>query len=184
MNNLDFNLIQKLQRFCKDNWNNINFKIYDVRETSQVYGISVGRKYLALEFDKFYTKDKEKRIPNEILNESLENRKWFFIGFYAADGYKKHKYKNISLTQKHKITISGLNYLCQSLGLKTCIGIRDDKFNVLHINTVKNLSDKKVHKIINIGKQNDYVYDIETETHDFNCGFPLIVHNTNSFVLL
>ena len=62
--------------------------------------ISVGRKYLALEFDKFYTEDKEKRIPNE----SLENRKWFFIGFYAADGYKKHKYKNISLTQKHKIT--------------------------------------------------------------------------------
>ena len=27
------------------------------------------------------------------------------------------------------------------------------------------------------------VYDIETETHDFNCGFPLIVHNTDSFVL-
>ena len=30
---------------------------------------------------------------------------------------------------------------------------------------------------------NDYVYDIETETHDFNCGFPLIVNNTDSFVL-
>ena len=96
---------------------------------------------------------------------------------------KKHKYKNISLTQKHKITISGLNYLCQSLGLKTCIGIRDDKFRVFNLNTVKNMSDKKV-KIINIGKQNDYVYDIETETHDFDCGFPLIVHITNSFVLL
>ena len=79
--------------------------------------------------------------------------------------------------------MSGLNYLCQSLGLKTCIGIRDDKFNVFHLNTVNNISDKKVHKIINIGKQDDYVYDIETETHDFNCGFPLIVHNTDSFVL-
>ena len=75
LNNLDFNLNQKLQRFCKDIWNNINFKIYVVRETSQVYRIAVGRKFLALEFDKFYTKDKEKRIPNEILNESLENRK-------------------------------------------------------------------------------------------------------------
>ena len=49
----------------------------------------MGRKNLALDFDKFYTKDTEKRIPNEILNESLENRKWFFIGFYAADGLKK-----------------------------------------------------------------------------------------------
>ena len=90
--------------------------------------------------------------------------------------------ENISLTQKHKITMSVLNYLCQSLGLKTCIGIRDDKFNVFHLNTVNNMSNKKVHKIINFGKQDDYVYDIETETHDFNCGFPLIVHNTDSFV--
>ena len=121
--NLDFKLIQKLQRFCKGIWNHINFKIYDVRETSEVYRISVGRKNLALEFDKFYTEDKEKRIPNEILNESPENRKWFFIGFYAADGHKKDNYKNLSLTQKHKITKSGLNYLCQSLGLKACIGI-------------------------------------------------------------
>ena len=48
--------------------------------------------------------------------------------------------------------------------------------------TVKNQSDEKVHKIGKLGKLNDYVYDIETETHDFNCGFPLIVHNTDSFV--
>ena len=49
--------------------------------------------------------------------------------------------------------------------------------------TVKNQSHEKVHKIRNLGKLNDYVYDIETETHNFNCGFPLIVHNTDSFVL-
>ena len=30
-------------------------------------------------------------MPNEILNESLQNRKWFFIGFYAADGHKKNE---------------------------------------------------------------------------------------------
>ena len=42
------------------------------------------------------------------------------------------------------------------------------------------ISDEKVHKIVNLGKINDFVYDIETETHDFNCGFPLIVHNTDS----
>ena len=49
--------------------------------------------------------------------------------------------------------------------------------------TVKNQSDEKVCKIKNLGKIDDCVYDIETETHDFNCGFPLIVHNTDSFVL-
>ena len=183
LNNLDFNLIEKLQRFCKDVWNDVNFKIYDIRESSNIYRISSGKKKLALEFDKFYTKDKEKRIPYDISNESIENKKWFLIGFYAADGYKKNKQKNISFSQKHKITISSLNYLCQSLGLKTCISMRDDKFNIFDMITVKNQSDEKVHKIKNLGKIDEYVYDIETNAHNFNFGFPLIVHNTDSFVL-
>ena len=79
--------------------------------------------------------------------------------------------------------MSRLNYLCQSLGLKTCISMRDDKFKIFETITVQNQSDEKVHKIKNIGKINDYVYDIETETHEFNCGFPLIVHNSERFIL-
>ena len=79
--------------------------------------------------------------------------------------------------------MSGLNYLCQSLGLKNCISMRDDKFNIFDMISVKNQSDEKVHNVKKIGKINEYVYDIETETHDFNCGFPLIVLNTDSFVL-
>ena len=52
------------------------------------------------------------------------------------------------------------------------------------MNIVNNMSDKKVPKVINIGKQNHYVYDIETKTHDLNCGFPLLVQNTDSFILI
>ena len=74
MNISDFNLIEKLQRFCKDNRINISFKIYDIRETSHLYRISSSRKKLALEFKKFYTKNKEKRTPCVILNETVENR--------------------------------------------------------------------------------------------------------------
>ena len=79
--------------------------------------------------------------------------------------------------------MSGLKYLCPSLGLKTCLSMRDDKFNIFDKISVKNQSDEKFHNIKNIGKINEYVYDIETETHDFKCGFPLIVRNTDSFVL-
>ena len=67
--------------------------------------------------------------------------------------------------------------------MKTCIGIRVEKFSVFHLNSLKETSDEKVHKIINIGKQNDYVYDIETETHELNCCVPLIVQDTDRFVL-
>ena len=91
MNNLDFNLIEILQRFCKDVWNDMNFEIYDIRESSNIYRISSNKKKLAIEFNKFYTKDKEKRIPCDILNETVENKKWFLIGFYSADGNRKKK---------------------------------------------------------------------------------------------
>ena len=53
--------------------------------------------------------------------------------------------------------MSGLNYLCQSLGLKTCISMRDDKFNIFEMITVKNQSDEKVHKSKNLGEINDCV---------------------------
>ena len=182
LNNLNFNIIEKLQRYCKEIWNE-DFKIYDIRERSHVYRISSGKKKMALEFNEFYTNEKKKRIPDYIFNESIENRKWFLIGFYAADGSRLNKQKNISFTQKHKITMSGLNYLCQSLGLKTCIRMHNEKLNVFNLFTVKSMSDVKVHKIETLGKKHEYVYDIETETHDFNCGFPLIAHNTDSFVL-
>ena len=79
--------------------------------------------------------------------------------------------------------MSSTNFLCQSLGLKTFNCRRDDKFKTFHQCDVENLSDEKVHKIKYLGKIDDYVYDIETETHDFNCGFPLILRNTDSFVL-
>ena len=43
-NNLDFNLIEKLQRFCKDILDDIDFKIYDIRESINIYRISSNQK--------------------------------------------------------------------------------------------------------------------------------------------
>ena len=113
--NSDFNLIEKLYRYCKDVLNDIEFKTFDVIKSSHVYRRSSGRKKLALEFDKFYTKEKEDKIPKDILIETNDSKNWFLIGFYAADGNKRSKQKDMSLTRRHRITISGLNYLCQSL---------------------------------------------------------------------
>ena len=61
--------------------------------------------------------------------------------------------------------------------------MRDDNFNVFHLCNVKKFSDEKVHKVIKLGKPNGYVYEVETESHGFIRGFPLIKHNTDSFVL-
>ena len=74
--------------------------MYDFRETSTIYRITSSTKILALQFESFYTKDKEKRTPCNILNETIENRKWFLIGFYAADGNRRNKQKITSFSQK------------------------------------------------------------------------------------
>ena len=72
LNNLDFNLNEKLQRFCKEIWDDIDFKIYDIGESSNIYRISSNKKKLAIEIDEFDTKVNEKRIPCDILNETIE----------------------------------------------------------------------------------------------------------------
>ena len=43
LNKKDFDLIQKLQRFCKEIWKGIDFKIYDVGKSIFVYRLSVCR---------------------------------------------------------------------------------------------------------------------------------------------
>ena len=98
LNSLDFNLIEKLQRYCKEVWIDIIFKVYNVIESSQGYRISSGKKKLALYFDNFDTK--EKRIPDYMLNETIENRKWFLLGFYSADGSKKMDKMYLFFTEK------------------------------------------------------------------------------------
>ena len=60
--------------------------------------------------------------------------------------------------------------------------MRDDKFNKFHLSTVKNLSDENYHEKNNLGKQNIYGCDIETENRDYNCGLPGINRNTESFI--
>ena len=44
LDNTDFNIIEKLQRYCKEVWNDVNFKILDIRESSHVYRVSSGTK--------------------------------------------------------------------------------------------------------------------------------------------
>ena len=44
LKNLHFNLIEKLQRVCRENWNDLDFKIYDSRDSSHIFRISSSRK--------------------------------------------------------------------------------------------------------------------------------------------
>ena len=78
LNNLDFNLIEKLQRFCRDIWDDIDFKIYGIRESSNIYRISSNKKKLALDNTKRFKQKTShllffNEIPTARVSQGLQN---------------------------------------------------------------------------------------------------------------
>ena len=191
INNSNTKLLEQCKLYLEELYGeNTKFKILDTMTSSGVnklvpYG---SIKYMVdLYRNLFYDKDKYKIVPNRILNGSYEVRKNFFMGYYAADGYKcrNTKTKNICFSNKGKIGSSQLYYLCKTLGYNVSINTRKDKLNIYKITC----SLTKLRKPENILKkmvylrdsEDEYVYDLETEFGTFCAGVgELELNNTDS----
>ena len=95
-------------------------------------------------------------------------------------GYIYSKNQNIKKESKNinKEKYAGLYYIANSLNLQSHF-----EDNIFKINYKKCLYSRKYNTHVKYKKKityDEYVYDIETETGNFNCGFPLIVKNTDS----
>ena len=188
LNQKNYKFCSKLQCLLIDVFDDY-FKINNTLKSSGVYKIVPNcgniKKYVTLFRDKCYNKDKLKIIPTEFLNANYNIRFAYFAGYYAADGSKcmKQKGKSIRMDNKGKIGSAQLYYLNKSLGFNVSINTRKDKRNIIRLTstTSKQRKDpKKIKKIEELGLSNNFVYDIETDTGNFNTGFPLIVKNTDS----
>ena len=194
INNQNKKLLEQCKLYLEELYDeNTNFKILNTLKSSNVdklvpYG---SIKYMVDLFRTlFYDKDKYKIVPNKILNGSYEVRKNFFLGYYAADGYKCRnvKAKNICFSNKGKIGSSQLYYLCKTLGYNVSINTRNDKLNIYKITC----SLTKLRKPANMLKkmiylrdsEDEYVYDLETEFGTFCAGVgELEILNTDSIFL-
>jgi len=194
LNQKDREFCEIMKDLCEEVFGD-NFKINDTIKSSGVYKIvpfgnykqSKGsKKYVEMFRSKCYNKDKYKIIPTEYLNAEYNIRMAYLSGYYAADGAKcrRQASKNILLSNKGKIGSAMLFYMFSSLGFKVSVNTRKDKLNI----TSLTMTSGKQRKHPNVLKKNniihkdytDYVYDIETDTGDFNTGYPLIVKNTDS----
>ena len=130
----------------------------------------------------FYDKDKNKKIPIEILNASILVKTQFFEGYYDGDG-SKSPYHGTSFDVNGKIGSHGLYLLCKTIGYSVSINIKDSKRKVYTLTLTKGKQQDnpiRVKKIIDLGETEQYVYDLETENHHFQAGVgELIVHNTD-----
>ena len=185
-NNQNIYLLKKVGRYIQDVFN-LDYYILDTMKSSSVYKMNIRNPLKIINrFVNFYNIDhKTKLIKDKYLNEKENIRYWYFCGFYAADGNKQFNRKynqDIAFTQKGKENFAGLYLLASSLGIKMFIGDRDDKPLCFHCNEVKNEITKEVKKVKFLREGIEDVYDIETEDGTFNCGFPLIVKNTDSCI--
>ena len=130
----------------------------------------------------FYDKDKNKKIPSEILNASIGIKEQFFKGYYDGDGSKSFDHGK-SFDVNGKIGAHGLYLLCKTIGYSVSINIKVGKPKVYTLTLTKGKQQDnpiRVKKIIDLGETEQYVYDLETENHHFQAGVgELIVHNTD-----
>lgn len=163
-------------------------KILDTVKSSNVYKLvpignikNITEKYRFM----FYNNKKEKIVPNEIIESSIDIIEEFWKGYYLADGSKTSN--SIRCDAKGKQGVFGLYIILKRLGYNISINTRNDKKQIFRLNITK-LNQRKtsnqIKKIIDLGITNDYVYDLETENHHFHVGpGSLIVHNTDSVMV-
>ena len=119
----------------------------------------------------FYNSLREKKIPKEILNNSIEIQKAFLEGFYAGDGNKGIRTTD-RFDGEYKSQIMGLFQILQNCGYRPSLNCSSKKLNVYNILMSKyyDKPEHRIKKIIDVSKkyENTYVYDIETENHILN----------------
>jgi len=186
LNNADIHILQTLLEWLDIIYPDFSFKILNTFKSSGVYKlVPIGNIKKIVEIYSIFYSNKCKIITEDILNSELENQKWFFYGYYLADGYKCYndKTKNIKLTAKNKLSASHYYLLGKNLGFVVSINDRSDKLNIftLTLSTKLRKNENEIKKIRKFGKINDYVYDIETDSGTFQAGIgQLIVKNTDS----
>ena len=194
INNSNKKLLEQCRLYLKELYGEkTDFKILDTLKSSGVdklvpYG---SIKYMVDLFRPlFYDNNKYKIVPPKILNGSYTVRKNFFLGYYAADGYKckNTNVKNMCFSNKGKIGSSQLYYICKTLGYNVSINTRIDKPDIYKITCTLN-KQRKQHNILKKmiylrTSEDEYVYDLETEFGTFCAGVgELELKNTDSCFL-
>ena len=183
-----FNIIKDKCNSEKSDKNRMSYKLII---NGGIKTLPIVEKYLNM----FYYKNKHPRykngnkiIPVSILNAPRNIREHFLEGYYAGDGNGHDINKTnqvLTMDIESKISCQSIYFLCKSLGYLVSINYNHKKPNVYSLIITKGtqqLSSDKIKKIINLGKTEQYVYDLETENHHFQAGVgEIIVHNTDGF---
>ncbi|MFH1484898.1 MAG: S8 family serine peptidase [Chloroflexota bacterium] len=135
---------------------------------------------------RFYTTDRRKRVPREILSAPEEIRLTFLRGYNDGDGYINPRlpWEFQNFTTDSQTLAAGLYYLLRvTTGQSISVHVREDKPDVVQL-TINQHSkhqrgDAQAVKKIQRYWFHGYVYDLETEDNSFCAGVGFLkLHNT------
>jgi hypothetical protein len=187
LNNQDKMVLKHLVELCKKEYPQKDVKIYDTLKSSGVYKLSLSNpKDLIHEYrEKFYSADRFKKVPSDILNGSMDILQSFFDGYWASDGCRKDK-ETIGCTRfdvKGSIGAAGLYYVSKRLGYNVSVNTRQDMFRLTLTKKEQRKVNNKIKRIVKLSSSEDFVYDIETQCGRFNAGVGnIVVKNTDSIM--
>jgi len=184
INNACLDYLNQAKDYLKKSTNQ-EFKILDTLKSSGVYKLVPvgGMKNITLKYRALVYREKEKIVPQCILEAPLEIAREFWNGYYIGDG-DKDIYTRCDA--KNKLTCQSLYMLMTKIGFKVSLNNRTDKQNIYRLTATKRKqrkpcdSIKKIEEVTHL-YHSCYVYDFETENHHFQAGIgKMIVHNTDS----
>lgn len=197
-NNKSLKEHQNIKNDCRKR---LRFEIYEQKVSKNSFSEKAGkkrkyvleakglRKDLCIKYRKmFYTQNRQKQVPIEILNSNKEIQQSFINGFYEGDGNKGMRTTD-TIQGEHKIQFLGLWTLLQNCDYLPSLNFNNTKLKVYGINMGGKSGrcsywrpECTIKKIIDVTElyKNTYVYDIETHNHHFHAGIGnLIVKNTD-----
>ena len=153
---------------------NIKFEIYNANKLVPVeHNQVIVNKYNNL----FYDSNKNKLVPNIILNSNKEIKQSFLDGYFTAN-------RSMRCDTPTKITAQCLFYLLKSLNYDVLIDIVNDKYRLSYSFLKQKENPNAIKDITYMGMSNDFVYDLETESGTFQAGIgQIIVKNTDSIFI-
>lgn len=152
-------------------WKILKSNFYVLTTSNSSY---ISNKYKKLFFDK----ENNKKIPYFILNSSDSIKKSFLEGY----GFNIRDYRSKRVYNNSKIASQGFYVLLKSLGYNMCLEYN----SVMDMNIIQTSGYQLSNSVVEIydlpeTKDDEYVYDIETESGRFMGGIgSMILKNTDS----
>ena len=171
-----FNILK--ESYPEYNWTIIETKVKENYQRAYRVVLNGGVKvknFIECMRHRFYTPDKLKKVPDEILNNTVEIQQAFYDGYYDGDGFRQLKATKNSegFDILGQVGAQGLCYLVERLGYFSSIKEKIENPNVFTIHVSKRyhrFNPSEVREIYDIDYKDRYVYDIETESGKINAG--------------